>query len=212
MLGVLDVYTGSMFSGKTEELVPRLRHLKKIGKRRVLVFYPVTDERTDPGWITSNTGVRFPAEEVDVASQIIAILDGLDWAVDVVAIDEAQFFPEDEEPNLYAVVWEILQRGVDVIVAGLSLDYKVDPFGLMPAFMALALALGGLGKIHHFEAVCVACGRSATLTHRREDGGPVVVVGGEELYDARCPNCHPQIFGGVVFARRKGGREERCGC
>jgi thymidine kinase len=189
-----------MFSGKTEDMAARCRHLEQIGGRRVYVFYPETDTRTTPGQITSNTGASFPARGVEAAREILEILEELNWKVDVVAIDEAQFFNGSEEPNLYTVVWEILQRGVDVIVAGLSLDYRAEPFGLMPAFMALAVALGGLGKIHHFEAVCVECGRSATLTHRRQDGGPVVVVGGEDLYDARCPNCHPRGQGVSALA------------
>jgi thymidine kinase len=172
-----------MFSGKTEEVVRRVRRAE-IGRLDVRVFFPSQDSRSPLTRIIARSGQATEAVRVVAASDI---LDLLREDVDVVAIDEAQFFGED----LVAVVQELLRAGRRVIVAGLDLDFAARPFGPMPYLLALA------DRVDKLAAVCVRCGSpNATRTQRLVDGRsasastPVVLVGDGDYYEARCVSCY----------------------
>lgn len=180
--GSLEVITGSMFSGKTDELIRRLRRAR-IARQRVQVFKPSIDNRYAESKVTSHAGTDFDATPVQGA---VGIPDLVDPATTVVAIDEAQFFDRD----ILSVVQWLTQRGLRVLVAGLDLDFRGEPFGPMPELMAQA---EHVDKLH---AICMTCGGDASRTQRLIDGKParydepVVVVGASELYEARCRQHH----------------------
>lgn len=180
----LTAIKGSMFSGKTDQLVLKLHKLVTFGGQKVQAFYPARDSRTHEGTLTSNTGASFPAQKVKKAQEI---LERVEPDTDVVAIDEAQFFDD----GLVAVCRELM-KDREVFVAGLPLDFRGEPFGPMPQILALAT------EVWEMRAFCVICGEeNATRTQRMVDGqpahydDPIILVGGkEEGYEARCHLCH----------------------
>jgi thymidine kinase len=171
-----------MFSGKTDELIRRLRRAT-IARQKVQVFKPAIDNRYNHEKVTSHAGSDFDARPIGSAREL---LDYLDEETTVVAIDEAQFF-SSEVINL---VQELANRGLRVIVAGLDTDFRGEPFGPMPVIMAQA------EEVDKLQAICMICGEPATRTQRLVNGqparynDPVVIVGASELYEARCREHH----------------------
>jgi thymidine kinase len=182
--GSIEVITGSMFSGKTDELIRRLRRAR-IARQKVQVFKPELDTRFEIDKVTSHAGTDFDATAVKSAREILALLDE---DTTVVAIDEAQFFDDE----LIPVAERLADSGIRVVVAGLDTDFRGEPFGPMPTLMAQAEIVD---KLH---AICMVCGASASRTQRLINGkparyfDPVVVVGASELYEARC-RAHHQV-------------------
>ena len=180
--GWIEVVTGSMFSGKTEELLRRIRRAT-IAKQHVQVFKPKLDHRYGTNKVTSHAGANFTATPVENSAEI---LETLDSETTVVAVDEAQFF----DAELTKVCTILADKGIRVIVAGLDQDFRGAPFGPMPIILSLAEQVS---KLH---AICVVCGKDASRTQRMIDGRPAyfeeptVVVGGSESYEARCRTHH----------------------
>jgi thymidine kinase len=176
--GTIEVITGSMFCGKTDELIRRLRRAT-IARQKVQVFKPAIDTRYAAEKVTSHAGSEFKAIPVIDSHHI---LEKLDPDTTVVAVDEAQFF----DNNIIALVEQLVERGIRVIVAGLDTDFRGEPFGPMPILMSKAEIVD---KLH---AICMVCGESASRTQRLVNGkpahyhDPVVIVGAAELYEARC--------------------------
>lgn len=189
--GWLEVICGPMFSGKSEEMIRRLRRAEIAGQR-VVIFKPRIDDRYDASDVVSHAGARMRAVPVSSASEIGAHADGFD----VVGIDEAQFLGD----VVVATALELADRGVRVIVAGLDQDFRRLPFGPMPALLTHAEFVDKL------QAVCHRCGGPATTTQRLVDGAPApysgetVVVGAEEQYEARCRACHEPGVGAALAA------------
>ena len=180
--GRVELICGSMFSGKTEELIRRLRRAV-IAKQKVQVFKPLIDTRFHEGQVTSHNGMGFEAMPVDSA---VDILEDLAPDTTVVAIDEVQFF----DPAVIGICDLLAEQGKRVICAGLDTDFRGVPFGPMPDLLARAELVD---KLH---AICVVCGEEASRTQRLIDGqparfdDPVVLVGAAEVYEARCRQCH----------------------
>ena len=171
-----------MFSGKTEELIRRMRRAV-IAKQKVQVFKPTIDTRYHVEKVTSHNGIDFEARPVASSWDIV---DQLDEETTVVAIDEVQFFDMD----VVAVCENLAEQGKRVICAGLDMDFRGVPFGPMPHLLARAEMVD---KLH---AICVVCAEEASRTQRLIDGDPaayddpVVLVGADEVYEARCRKCH----------------------
>lgn len=180
--GSIEVICGSMFSGKTEELIRRLVRAT-IAKQKVQVFKPAIDIRYAVEKVTSHTGSDFDAIPVEKA---IEIREKLEADTTVVGLDEAQFF----DPEVVQVAQELASKGVRVLVAGLDMNFKGEPFGPMPVLMSLA---EDVSKLH---AICMVCGDEASRTQRLVNGqparydNPVVIVGASEMYEARCREHH----------------------
>ncbi|HNS03218.1 MAG TPA: thymidine kinase [Anaerolineae bacterium] len=180
--GWIEVICGSMFCGKTEELLRRVRRAV-IARQRVQVFKPAIDHRYGIGRVASHNGLAWESETVASSEQI---LERLHPDTTIVAIDEVQFFDE----GIAEVCNQLARRGLRVICAGLDLDFRGEPFGPMPRLMAQAELLD---KLH---AICVVCGAPASRTQRLIDGqparfdDPVIVIGAAEKYEARCRDCH----------------------
>lgn len=180
--GHIELICGSMFSGKTEELIRRLRRAV-IAKQQVQVFKPKIDTRYDEERVTSHNGLGFTAKPVSSPEEIIRDL-GSDTTV--VAIDEVQFF----DAGVIEVCETLAEQGKRVICAGLDTDFRGVPFGPMPDLLARA---EHVAKLH---AICVICGDEASRTQRLIDGipaaydDPVVLVGAAEVYEARCRQHH----------------------
>ena len=180
--GSIELICGSMFSGKTEELIRRLRRAL-IARQNVQVFKPIIDDRYHTERVTSHNGLDFEALPVASADDIQGAL-----AEDttVVAIDEVQFFNDD----LIAMCEHLADAGMRVICAGLDTDFRGVPFGPIPDLMARA------EQVDKLHAICVVCGEEANRTQRLIDGlpasydDPVVLVGAAEVYEARCRHCH----------------------
>jgi thymidine kinase len=176
--GSIEVICGSMFSGKTDELIRRLIRAT-IAKQKVQVFKPAIDIRYAVEKVASHTGSTYDAIPVEKAAEIRSKLDK---DTTVVGIDEAQFF----DAEVVAVARELASRGVRVLVAGLDTDFRGEPFGSMPVLMSEA---EDVTKLH---AICMTCGDEASRTQRLVNGtparydDPVVIVGASELYEARC--------------------------
>jgi thymidine kinase len=176
--GSIEVICGSMFSGKTDELIRRLIRAT-IAKQKVQVFKPAIDIRYAVEKVASHTGSTFDAIPVEKAAEIRTKLDK---DTTVVGIDEAQFF----DAEVVVVAKELAARGVRVLVAGLDTDFRGEPFGSMPVLMSEA---EDVLKLH---AICMTCGDEASRTQRLVIGqparydDPVVIVGASELYEARC--------------------------
>ena len=172
--GSIEVICGSMFSGKTEELIRRLRRAQ-IARLTVEIFKPRTDTRYDETAVVSHNSTSIQSTPVDSSSAIL--LFGSD--VQVVGIDEAQFF-DDELPNVCTI---LANKGVRVIVAGLDMDFKGNPFGPMPKLMAIAESVT---KVH---AVCVKCGNPALYSYRLVPDAGTILLGEKESYEPRCRAC-----------------------
>ena len=185
--GSLEVICGPMFSGKSEELIRRVKRAV-IGRQVVQVFKPAIDDRYDRAAVASHSQQRLDAIPVRDSDEIRARLDP---AAEVVALDEAQFLDE----GAIALADELADRGVRVIVAGLDQDYTGAPFGIMPILLAKAEFVSKL------QAICVVCGALASRTNRLVQRGGQVLVGAAEAYDARCRHCHekPEPKGEALF-------------
>ncbi|GAB4500028.1 MAG: thymidine kinase [Anaerolineales bacterium] len=176
--GLIEVVCGSMFSGKTDELIRRLVRAT-IARQKVQVFKPAIDVRYAVEKVASHTGSTFDAIPVEKAGEI---LNKVSEDTTVVGLDEAQFF----DSEIVDVAQTLSDRGVRVIVAGLDMDFRGEPFGAMPVLMAIAESVL---KLH---AICMVCGDEASRTQRLVNGKParydepVVIVGASELYEARC--------------------------
>lgn len=180
--GWIEIICGSMFSGKTEELIRRVRRAE-IARQHVQVFKPKIDNRYSVSEVASHNGEQTPAEVIERASEILEILRP---ETTVVAIDEAQFF----DGQVADVARILADRGLRVIITGLDLDFRAEPFGPMPLLMAEAEMVD---KLH---AICVVCAAPASRTQRLINGkpakyaDPVILVGASEVYEARCRDCH----------------------
>lgn len=173
--GWIEVICGCMFSGKTEELIRRLKRAKIAGMK-VEVFKPAADTRYDDSAIVSHDTSSLLAQPVERSSRLLQI--STDTVV--VGVDESQFFDEDL-PNVCA---QLALRGVRVIAAGLDMDYRGVPFGPMPQLLATAEYVT---KVH---AICVHCGNLATHSYRLAEGESVVLLGEKEHYEPRCRSCY----------------------
>lgn len=181
--GWVEVVSGVMFSGKSEELLRRVRRAM-IARRRVQVFKSHLDDRYGGVFrISSHDGTELEAHPVSSSVQIAEMVRE---GTQVVAIDEAQFLDD----GVVRVANDLADRGVRVIVAGIDMDFRGEPFGPMPRLMAIA------EKVDKLHAICVVCGDLATRNQRLIDGrpapaeGPTIQVGGAESYEARCRRCH----------------------
>ena len=180
--GALVVITGSMFSGKTEELIRRVRRAL-IARRSVQVFKPVLDTRADHAAIRSHNGLLHAARSVTDSWELWSSVDP---GADLVAIEEAQFF----DPGLVEVCQRLADRGQQVIAAGLDMDFRGCPFGPMPTLLALA------DEVVKLRAICARCGADASRSQRlingrpAPDSAPIILVGAQEHYEARCRRCH----------------------
>jgi thymidine kinase len=179
--GRLEVICGPMFSGKSEELIRRLRR-GEIAGQRALIVKPQIDDRYDIGHVVSHAGAKMRAVTVPRAEDIA----GLAEAYAVVGIDEVQFF----EAEIVVAIDALVERGRRVIAAGLDQDFRGLPFGAMPELLCRAELIDKL------QAVCHRCGGPATMTQRLVDGrpapadAPTIVVGALDAYEARCRTCH----------------------
>jgi thymidine kinase len=183
--GWIELICGSMFSGKTEELIRRVRRAQ-IAKQQVLVFKPLIDARYVPESVNTHTGGQLEALRVASAS---ALFDRVDSSVKVVAVDEVQFF----DPAIVDVCQALAEAGKRVICTGLDLDFRGEPFGFMPRLMALA------EHVEKLQAICLSCGAPASRTQRLIDGAPakyddpIILIGAQEHYEARCRGCHEVV-------------------
>lgn len=176
--GWIEVICGSMFSGKTEELIRRLKRVE-FAQQALLLFKPTIDNRFDDKKIVSHKGSSFHAIAVSQASEIIH-----HWKDErVVAIDEAQFF----DLELIQVLNDLAKKGVRVIVAGLDMDYLGQPFGPMPTLLCSAEYVT---KVH---AICVSCGNLAQFSHRTSKKDGQVLVGATENYQPVCRTCYNKL-------------------
>jgi thymidine kinase len=175
-LGWIEVICGSMFSGKSEELIRRLRRAI-IARQRVQVFKPAIDQRFSEAEIVSHSEMRLPSIAVASSAEL---LEKLDAGTEVVGVDEAQFF----DAGLVAACEHMADQGKRVIVAGLDKDYRGAPFEPMPSLMAIA------EDVTKTLAICMRCGSPANNTQRLVDSEERVVVGAQGLYEARCRQCY----------------------
>ena len=181
--GWIELVCGSMFSGKTEELLRRVRRAE-IARKSVRLFKPQIDSRFGLDRVASHDGVT--RTDVIVVQNATEIFEHIDPATEVVAIDEVQFF----DWSIADVCNLLAGQGKRVIIAGLDQDFRGEPFGPMPLLMAIA------ERVDKLHAICVVCGASASRTQRLIDGrparydDPIIFVGGSESYEARCRNCH----------------------
>jgi thymidine kinase len=173
--GWIEVVTGSMFSGKSEELIRRVRRAQ-IARQRVQIFKPQVDDRYATDHIVSHSEMKMPSQVVKCAQEI---LQRVDDRTEVVGIDEGQFF----DSGLVAVANALADRGVRVIVAGLDQDYMGKPFEPMPQILAVA------EYVDKTLAICMQCGAPANRSQRLIADTHRVVVGGSEQYEARCRRC-----------------------
>ena len=174
-VGWVEVIAGSMFSGKSEELIRRLRRAK-IARQRVQVFKPLIDARFSDNHIVSHSEMRHESSNIHTAAEI---RDKVEPDTEVVGIDEGQFF-DDELVN---VANELAQRGIRVIIAGLDQDYTGKPFEPMPQLLAIAEYIT---KTH---AICMKCGQPANYSQRTFESDERVAVGAADKYEARCRAC-----------------------
>lgn len=173
--GWIEAICGPMFSGKSEELIRRLRRAR-IARRRVQVFKPLIDNRYSETEIVSHAEVRMPSETIREPNDILRLLD---WRTQVVGIDESNFLG----PDLVGVAQQLADSGKQVIVAGLDTDFLGRPFPPMPDLLCVA------ESITKTLAICMRCGNPAKHTQRLVASGALIVVGAAEAYEARCRRC-----------------------
>ncbi len=183
--GYIEVITGCMFAGKTEELIRRINVLK-FANKNILVFKPKIDNRFSNEAVVSHAGSSVKSIDIEHAIDIISYVEA---DTDVVAIDEVQFFDEE----IVRVCEYLALKGLRVMVAGLDMDFRGEPFGVIPTLMTTAEFVTKL------TAVCTTCGAPATRTQRLVDGkaasyhDPIVMIGASEAYEARCRHDHEVI-------------------
>jgi len=181
-VGTVEVICGSMFCGKTEELIRRLRRAR-IAKQQVQVFKPIIDNRYNHAKVTSHSGIDLDAQPVNHSQEILRAIEP---GTTVVGVDEVQFFNNE----IIDVVEQLAEQGMRVIVTGLDMDFRGEPFGCMPQLIARA------ERVDKLHAICMVCGEPASRTQRLVDGKPahydepIVVVGAQEMYEARCRAHH----------------------
>jgi thymidine kinase len=181
--GSLEVICGPMFSGKSEELIRRLRRAT-IAQQSVIVFKPSIDNRHATEYVVSHNGTRIPAFPIDDLNTILE--HGLNSSVHVIGFDEVQFF----DNGIVPVICTLIEAGKRILVAGLDLDFRGAPFGSMPLLMAIA------DSVTKLQAICTICGDDASFTQRLVDGqaarhdDPIILVGAQEAYQARCRQCY----------------------
>ena len=178
----IEVIAGPMYSGKSEELIRRIRRVK-IARQKIQVFKPLVDNRYSKDDVVSHCGEKENAVAIESSLDILRLLDE---DTDVVAVDEVQFFDD----NIVKVVNSLANNNKRVICAGLDQDFRGEPFGKMPELMAIA------EFVDKIQAICIVCGNPATRTQRLINGrpakrsDPVVLIGAMESYEARCRKCH----------------------
>lgn len=177
--GWIEVICGSMFSGKTEELIRRINRAR-IAKQRVEIFKPAIDKRYDEVNVVSHDASSIQSIPLNTSSQLLMYIDN----TDVVGIDEAQFF----DPELPEICNRLAGMGIRVIVAGLDMDYLGNPFGPIPALMATAEYVT---KVH---AICMRCGDLAHYSHRTISSDKLVVLGEKESYEPLCRKCFTEAL------------------
>lgn len=180
--GCIEVIVGPMYSGKSEELIRRVRRAN-IAKQNVQVFKHSVDDRYSKADVVSHCGSKVEAIPVKDSAEL---LEKLEKHTKVVAIDEVQFF----ENEITHTIEELAERGIRVICAGLDMDFRGEPFGPIPRLVAVA------EKVDKINAICLVCGNPATRTQRLINGkpakysDPIVLVGAQDSYEARCRKCH----------------------
>ena len=177
--GRIEVVCGSMFSGKTEELIRRMRRAQ-FARQKVEIFKPAIDVRYSEEDVVSHDQKHIQSTPIDSAGSILLLSSD----IDVVGIDEAQFFDD----GIVDVCNELANRGVRVIVAGLDMDYKGKPFGPMPALCAIA---DDVTKVH---AICVKCGNLAYVSHRKVESEQRVLLGETTEYEPLCRECYQKAI------------------
>ncbi len=194
-MGSLEVIAGCMFSGKSEELIRRVKRAL-IARQQVKVFKPGIDDRYSATEVASHDGRTVKAVIISTTDQI---LDHVTPEDDVIAVDEAQFFDQ----SLVAIARLLVRQGKRVILVGLDTDFRGEPFGPMPELLAIA---DHADKLH---AICVICGGIATRTQRLINGrpahysDPIVLVGAAEHYEARCNRCHEVVISQAAATAEK---------
>ncbi len=195
--GYIEVIAGCMFAGKTEELIRRVNTLV-FAKKNVLVFKPSIDNRYSESMVVSHSGTKVESYAIMDAMEI---LDYIKDDTEVVAIDEVQFFEND----VVLVCEALANRGIRVMVAGLDMDFRGEPFGVMPKLMTTAEFVTKL------TAVCTVCGGPATRTQRLVNGkpaaysDPTILVGASESYEARCRH-HHEVVGKPTLEKKIGSK------
>ena len=181
--GWIECICGSMFSGKSEELLRRIKR-GVIAKQKVLLFKPSIDNRYDENRVSTHNGNSYDSISIEKSSDILNFVK--DTKYDIIGIDEIQFFDND----IVKIINKLADDGIRVIVAGLDIDFKAEPFHPMPEIMAISEMVT---KLH---AVCNKCGKEASRSQRLINGkpakydDPIVVIGASESYEARCRHCH----------------------
>ncbi|MCF7799433.1 thymidine kinase [Candidatus Babeliales bacterium] len=182
--GHLEIICGSMFSGKTEELLRRLKRAE-YAKQNILTIKHQIDDRRKSTYITSHNGQERSACNVNNEQENINKILELAQDVHVIGIDEIQFFPT----SIIEIICKLIEKGKRVIAAGLDLDFRGEPFGIIPTVLAIA------DEVTKLKAICVICGKDAHHTQRLVNGNPakyddpIILVGASECYQARCRNC-----------------------
>ena len=177
--GRIEVICGSMFSGKTEELIRRMKRAK-FAKQRVEIFKPAMDERYSAEDVVSHDQNTIPSTPIDTSSSILLLASN----IDVVGIDEAQFLDQ----GLIDVCNQLANKGVRVIVAGLDMDFQGKPFGPIPGLCAIA---DEVVKVH---AICVKCGALAYISHRLVNNDKRVLLGEKQTYEPLCRECYQRAL------------------
>lgn len=174
-IGSIEVICGSMFSGKTEELIRRLKRAT-FAKQRIQIFKPSVDIRYSTAEVVSHDANAIPSTAIDTSGSLLLLCND----VDVVGIDEAQFLDE----GLVTVCSQLANSGIRVIIAGLDMDFKGRPFGPIPGLLAIA---DDVMKVH---AICMTCGRPAQFSHRLVANEKTVLLGEKEQYEPLCRRCY----------------------
>lgn len=180
--GWIEVICGSMFSGKSEELIRRVRRVQ-IAKKKVQVFKPTIDNRYTVQYIYSHNGTKVEAINITKPKEIF---ESIEPDTEVIAIDEVQFYDDD----IVSICQELANQGKRVIIAGLDQDFRGEPFGPIPKLLAVA------EYIDKLQAICMICGNIASRTQRLVNGqpakysDPTILIGAKESYEARCRKCH----------------------
>lgn len=177
--GRIEVICGSMFSGKTEELIRRIKRAI-FAKQKVEIFKPALDTRYSEADVVSHEGNSIPSTPIDSSASLLLLAQGND----VIGIDEAQFFDE----NIIDVCNQLANQGIRIIIAGLDLDFKGAPFGPMPKLLAIA---DEVSKVH---AICVRCGALAYVSHRLVNIEKQVLLGEKDEYEPLCRECYKKAI------------------